>query len=923
MTTAAKKGTAKASAKASKKSASKTAKKAVRKAGKKAAKKAARASAKKKAASTIGGKKKAARKKTAAKKAAAKKRSAAKKVAARARAESDQVVDQVVEQVQEEVEQIAIEESNGDVEPQPAPEPEAVLKGDDWEDGLDDDDDFDEGFAPLAAGVSLSVDPAAQAGEDAGTSSAGARDLDEFVADDDDPLDDDVEGEASDDFDEADDDDDEEDDFDEEAETDEAVNALLDRMAAIGDTTDETDDDDEDDELVLDEEAEEEPESPPPATRTVFKRVEPDDPGPVPAPEPEGPDGSFTDAQLDAAAQRLGIRSLHDEQRTAIRHALSGGDGLVVLPTGYGKSACYQIPSLLLPTPVVVVSPLLALLEDQVRNLQRRGVPVVRLDGTVRGKARAAAIERIIAGGPLLVMTTPETLAGMELLGALARTGISLFAVDEAHCASEWGHDFRPAYLRLAEMLERYGRPPVLAVTATATENVRQDLVRILDMKDPQIIVASPHRPNLGFEVIECGSTARLRALTRLVLRLRRPGIVYCSTTKDVDAVHGALKAMGIPSHRYHGGLKGSERKAEQEVFMKRGRRLVMVATSAFGLGIDKPDIRYVVHFQTPASLEQYVQEAGRAGRDGRPSHCILLNHFDDRDIHEFLAGQSRVRPTQLYQLVRALTAWMDEDRQPDINNLAASAQLAQRVTAAVVAVLESAGLVEFTDEKTVVALVDKDELTQRARRLTEQFDRLRKQDKERLDAIQDYADSDRCRAQLLREYFDVDTGEACGICDICREAIERPGSFFEPLRQRKGKGARKKKAAKKRRAAKRTRGRGRPTRRRRGPGEGEEAAEGVAAAGEARPARSRNRRRGRGRKSGARARGASTAGSNGGEPAATQGGNGAASEGGGAKKRARRRRGNRSRRRGRARRGQGQRPSPEGDGSGAPDSGG
>jgi ATP-dependent DNA helicase RecQ len=458
---------------------------------------------------------------------------------------------------------------------------------------------------------------------------------------------------------------------------------------------------------------------------------------------------------------------------------------------------------MLLAKPVVVVSPLLALLEDQTKNLDKRGVPVVRVDGTIRGKARKEAMERIAKGGPLLVMTTPETLAGEELRLALMETGISLFAVDEAHCASEWGHDFRPAYLRLREMLERYGRPPVLAVTATATTSVREDLVRILDLDDPLVIVASPHRANLCFEVIECGSTARLRALTRLVLRLRRPGIVYCSTTREVDAVWGALKAMGVPAHRYHGGMKGSDRKAEQELFMKRGRRLVMVATSAFGLGIDKPDIRYVVHFQTPASLEQYVQEAGRAGRDGRPSHCILLHHCDDRQIHEFLQSQSRVRSAQLFQLVKGLAAYVEEGRFPDIVDLAASSQLAQRVTSAVVALLESAGLVELTTEKYVRPLIPPDELMVRARHLTEQFIRLSKLDTERLDCVEQYGESNSCRAQLLRDYFGVDPGDPCEVCDVCMQSGERPGSFFEPLRKKKAKKKAKKSAKKGRRSSK------------------------------------------------------------------------------------------------------------------------
>jgi ATP-dependent DNA helicase RecQ len=537
--------------------------------------------------------------------------------------------------------------------------------------------------------------------------------------------------------------------------------------------------------------------------------------------------GPEVQEQFVKAAERLGIERLHPEQERAIIHSLQGRDALVVLPTGYGKSACYQIPSMILSKPVVVVSPLLALLEDQTRNLEKRNVPVVRVDGTVRGKARREAMARIAEGGPLLVMTTPETLSGEELRLALTETGISLFAVDEAHCASEWGHDFRPAYLRLHEMLERYGRPPVLALTATATASVREDLIRILDLQDPLVIAASPHRPNLCFEVIECGSTARLRALTRLILRLRRPGIIYCSTTKEVDAVHGALRAMGIPAHRYHGGMKGSERKAEQELFMKRGRRLVMVATSAFGLGIDKPDIRYVVHFQTPASLEQYVQEAGRAGRDGRQSHCILLHHFDDRDIHEFLLGQSRVRPQQLFQLVKALVAYVEEGRFPDIIDLAASAQIAQRVTSAVVAVLESASLVEITTEKYVRPLIHPDDLIAQARRLTEQFQRLRKLDAERLDAIEEYASKEVCRAQMLRAYFGVEAGAECGACDMCRQAGERPGSFFEPLRKKKarkkaGKKARKK-AGKKARAKK---GSGRRGRRRGARGRGKPAAE-------------------------------------------------------------------------------------------------
>jgi len=498
-----------------------------------------------------------------------------------------------------------------------------------------------------------------------------------------------------------------------------------------------------------------------------------------PLPEPRTP--------MEKAARAFGIDRLHAHQEAVIEHALGGGDALVVLPTGFGKSACYQVPSLLLPKPVVVISPLLALIEDQVTTLERRGIPVVRIDGTVRGKARKAALERIAEGGSLLVMTTPETLASDDLLPPLFKAGISLFAIDEAHCASEWGHDFRPAYLRLGTLLERYGRPPVMALTATATEPVREDLKRILDLREPLEIVESPHRANLAFEVIECAGDSRLRALGRLVIRLRRPGIVYCSTTKDVDSVYGALKAMGIPVNRYHGGMNGSERRAQQEEFMRRGRRNVMVATSAFGLGIDKRDFRYVVHFQTPASLEQYVQEAGRVGRDGRRAHCILLHDAADRSIHEFLLSQSRTSPVQLFQVASALAAYVEEQREPDLVDLATSARVAQRVTAAVVAMFESAGLVQIGPDKTVESLVDHDDLVQRARRLSEQLRTLRKQDNERLDAIDRYAIAERCRGELLGEYFGIPIEEECGICDVCRRAPGRPVSFFDPIRKKRG----------------------------------------------------------------------------------------------------------------------------------------
>jgi ATP-dependent DNA helicase RecQ len=490
-------------------------------------------------------------------------------------------------------------------------------------------------------------------------------------------------------------------------------------------------------------------------------------------------------SDVEVAGRRLGIVRFHPEQERVIAEALGGRDELVVLPTGFGKSACYQVPSMVLPKPVILISPLLALLRDQHEKLLKRNIPCVRLDGTVRGKARREALARIAQGGSLLVMTTPETLGSREAAEAMRIPGTSLAAVDEAHCISEWGHDFRPAYLQLGERLRDLGSPPLMALTATATAHVRDDIIRFLGLRDPVVISSSPHRANLAFEVLDSRGDARLRALVRFARRLRRPGIIYCSTTREVDNVYTALQMLRIPAHRYHGKMAAGERTVQQEMYMKPGRRTVMVATSAFGLGIDKPDIRYIVHYQSPASLEQYIQEAGRAGRDGQKANCILLYDPEDRGVHEALLAKSRVRPDQLYKLGRALAAWAGEGRTPAVDALAVSAEQGPRVTAALLAVLEEAGLVHLSDDGPVEVTVPAESVEQQVRSLAGQFETLRTQDGRRLDTLAEYAGSTDCRAAFLRRYFGAeDDGTVCGLCDICRGRPERPSSFWEPIVQ-------------------------------------------------------------------------------------------------------------------------------------------
>jgi len=453
---------------------------------------------------------------------------------------------------------------------------------------------------------------------------------------------------------------------------------------------------------------------------------------------------------------------------------------LMILPTGFGKSACYQIPSMVMSKPVVLVSPLLALLRDQHQKLIARDVPCVRLDGTVRGRARREATERIAEGGSLLVMTTPETLSSPEVGELLEKSGIGLVAVDEAHCLSEWGHDFRPAYLRLGSQLRSLGSPPLLALTATATPRVRETIVKSLGMRDATVVASSPHRSNLAFEVLPCQGDERARVLVRLIRRLRRPGIVYCATRREVDMIYTLLRQFKVPAYRYHGGMTATERNAQQARFMRPGQRTVMIATNAFGLGIDKADIRYILHYQTPASLEQYVQEAGRGGRDGRKSNCLLLHDPEDRNIHQALLARSRIRPDQLYRLGTALAAWVGEGRSPSLEALAVSAELGPRITSALLAKLEEAGLVDFQDSE--IRVLVSDSIEERTRGLAGQFTTLRTQDGRRLDSLEEYARTTECRAVFLRAYFGEEVEEPCGLCDICRGRPKRPTGFFAPL---------------------------------------------------------------------------------------------------------------------------------------------
>jgi RecQ family ATP-dependent DNA helicase len=326
---------------------------------------------------------------------------------------------------------------------------------------------------------------------------------------------------------------------------------------------------------------------------------------------------------------RFGLQAFRPGQREAVQAALDGRDSLVVMPTGGGKSLCYQLPALAGEELVVVVSPLIALMADQRRRLEQAGVNAAMLASGMADGHNEQALRAISSGEASLVLAAPERFASRAFRETLATRRVGLFVVDEAHCVAEWGHDFRPDYLRLHDAIESLGRPAVMAATATATPRVAEEIAARLGLRDWLGVRSGFDRPNLTFDVVGlegAGAVARKRATLLHALRREeaRPAIVYCGTRKHTSEVAALLVEHGLGAVCYHAGMSPDERRSSQEAFMS-GRADVVVATNAFGMGVDKANVRTVVHWAVPTSLEAYYQEAGRGGRDGQPGRAILL----------------------------------------------------------------------------------------------------------------------------------------------------------------------------------------------------------------------------------------------------------------------------------------------------------
>ena len=469
------------------------------------------------------------------------------------------------------------------------------------------------------------------------------------------------------------------------------------------------------------------------------------------------------------ARESFGWDDLHTGQLEAVEAVLSGRNVLGVMPTGYGKSAIYQLSTALLDGLTLVISPLIALQEDQVAGLADApdAPPAVALNSN-RTAAELDEAWRILEGeGPRIAFLAPEQLAKDEVIERLQGIGVALFVVDEAHCVSSWGHDFRPDYLFLGPAIERLGRPRVIALTATGSSPVRREIAERLGLDDPLVLTRGFDRPNIRLDVARHESDGEKRAaVLDQVADLPKPGLLYVATRKASEVFAEELAERGISTAAYHGGLSAKARAEVHEAFHEDTVDVV-VATSAFGMGIDKPNVRFVVHAAVPESVDEYYQEVGRAGRDGEPAVAALHYRPEDLALRKFFTARTADRG-RLRNVYRAVEAAGRPVRPAEIGR---ELELATRSVTGPVNLLADAGVVA-TGRKgvSIVDPVGADEAAERARQAAEEGERI---ERSRLEMMRAYAETRDCRRAFLLGYFGEERLTDCGNCDTCEARVE------------------------------------------------------------------------------------------------------------------------------------------------------
>ncbi|MGA9946027.1 MAG: ATP-dependent DNA helicase RecQ [Candidatus Cybelea sp.] len=480
-----------------------------------------------------------------------------------------------------------------------------------------------------------------------------------------------------------------------------------------------------------------------------------------------------------ALQEKFGFGAFYPGQEEVVSRVLQRQDTLAILATGAGKSLTYQLPALLSEGTTVVVSPLIALMKDQLDMLRERGITdVVALNSTLSEDQEMHARERIGSGKVRIVYTTPEKLEDDTFLRLLQSIRVPLFVVDEAHCISQWGHDFRPAYLALGGVIAKLGHPTVLALTATATPSVREDILHQLGIDSVKPIVRGFDRPNLIYETRKADKEAdKLRILSSLFAgdgALAGTGIIYTATIKNALEVQRFLSLeLGIPAAVYHSKLHKEERTNVHNLFMDETIRAV-VATNAFGLGIDKPNIRFVVHYDLPGSLEAYTQEAGRAGRDGLPSRCILIYRMSDTRVQNYFLTGKYPDVEEVQRVFGTIEVFCDQAGGVSMIDLRKILQLPLTKLKVILALLKKSGYIEHVG-KSAYGLT---EAVRKHRDLIlnlANYETKKSYDQSKLAMMLQYAETTSCRRRFILNYFgeDFDTVN-CGACDNCLRAVRR-----------------------------------------------------------------------------------------------------------------------------------------------------